>query len=91
MHDLVIPRVRSPFSPVDDNSKAMWSPGFSSSGEYCTPASLPSVSSSDASGGGGGLFATPRQREEPEDDDKPLKIKKAANKKASKTRESILR
>ena len=93
MHDLVIPWVRSPFSPVDDNSKAMGTPGFSSSGEYCmgtTPASLPSASSSDASGGGG-LFATPREREKSGDDDKPLKIKKAAAKKAPKTRDTIQR
>ena len=58
-------RVRSPFSPVDDNPKVAAASVFSSSGECsgATAMSFASVSSSDASGGGGGLFATPKEEE----------------------------
>ena len=79
-------RVRSPFSPVDDNSKVAETV-FSSSGEYleATPTSYASVFSSDASGGG--LFATPKEREDSEDDDdKPLRAKKTAAKTVPKRR-----
>ena len=92
-------RVRSPFSPVDDNPKV-----FSSSGECggATAMSFASVSSSDASGGGGGLFATPKegenssgggglfaspkQREDSSDDDKPLRVKRTVAKTVPKKR-----
>ena len=58
-------RVRSPFSPVDDNPKVAAASVFSSSGECggATAMSFASVSSTDASGGGGGLFATPKEEE----------------------------
>ena len=78
-------RVRSPFSPVDDNSPVA-ARVFSSSGECsgAMPTSFASVSSSDASGGG--LFATPKEKEDSCDDDKPLRVKKHAAKTVPKRR-----
>ena len=76
-------RVRSPFSPVDDNSKVAAPTLFSSSGE-CLGAS--SVFSSDASGGGGGggLFDTPKEKEDSGGEEKRLRVKKTAGKTAPK-------
>ena len=80
-------RGRSPFSPVDDNSKVT-ATVFSSSGSHleATPMSVVSVSSSDESGGG--LFATPKEREDSGDDDEPLRVKKTAAKTVPKRRAS---